>query len=80
MSNQQRKPNTGVLFPNESTNPKAPANKGSFSVRGEVLDALNRGESVDFAVWNQVSKEGKKYGSVKISVPFKKRQEVDEAF
>ena len=82
MSNQQRKPNTGVLFPNQSTNPKAPAKKGSLSISGEVLDALNRGESVDLAIWNQVSKDGKKYESIKVSLPFKKREdsEVDEAF
>jgi hypothetical protein len=82
MSNQQQKPNTGVVFQNQSTNPKAPAEKGKIFISGEVLEALNRGEPIELAFWKQVSKEGKHYKSVKASVQFKKRDEseVDEAF
>jgi len=72
MSNQQQKDNTGAMFPNQSSNPKAPAHKGSCMVNGVKLD---------FAAWNQTSKkDGKPYLSVKFSPPYKKEEEVDEVF
>jgi hypothetical protein len=71
MSNQQQKDNSGALFPNKSDNPKAPIKKGPLMVNGVMWE---------MAVWNQTSKDGKTYESVKVSPPYKKEASVDEAF
>jgi uncharacterized protein (DUF736 family) len=70
MSNQQ-KDNTGALFPNKSDNPKAPTHKGKVMVNGVNLDV---------AGWRQKSQKGIDYISLKFSLPYKKEEEVDEAF
>lgn len=70
MSNQQ-KDNSGALFPNKSDNPKAPTHKGKVIVNGVALDV---------AGWKQKSQKGTDYISLKFSPPYKKEEEVDEAF
>ena len=69
--NKQPKDNSGVLFPNKSENPKAPTYKGK---------ALVNGVSLDIAGWKQTSQKGEQYLSIKFSAPYKKEEEVDEAF
>jgi uncharacterized protein (DUF736 family) len=64
MSNYEQKPGTGVLFPNESDNPKAPNSKGSLT--------MPDGTRWDLAGWRQESKNGKKYLSLKVEEPRQK--------
>ncbi len=71
MSNQQQKDNSGALFPNKSDNPKAPTHKGKVVINGVNLDV---------AGWKQKSQKGIDYISLKFSPPYKKEEEVDEAF
>ena len=80
MSNQQKIENGGILFPNQSDNPKAPIKKGKFTASREVIEALKNGEAVEIAVWNKTLKSGQNAESFKISPPYKKREDVDEAF
>lgn len=70
--NKQPKINTGVLFKNDSTNPKAPSKKGTF------FDS--NGKEWAIAVWNQTSKNGVSYESFKLSEPWKKSQSEEEVF
>lgn len=54
------KENQGMLFKNERKTDKHPAYKGAINVEGKIFS---------IALWNQTSKKGTTYLSVKIETP-----------
>lgn len=68
MQNQYNDDNRGAAFPRQSDNPKAPKFSGPVKVDGKEYEV---------SIWEQTSKGGKDYLSLKFGPPWQPKEQIN---